>query len=629
MVLFFVLAAISGLAVGAVDAFVLKRGKTKFGTAMVLISDVIGLNVFSVYLIEFIVFYYTNKGVLSLQNDFPYIPWIQAAAVLVTGLVWLLIMGLVDGKIRFAKVEEKPTKKQKKMTVASLILFSIGMVAVFATFWSVSTFSSIAPDQLLVNMVSPKEATSEDVMNTVWTVGVLRAGAFIFAFFLFALSKREVYFKRTDKERRFFTVKVRRIISFVMAVVSLVGGLIYGITAFNLIDLYKFYIKDSTFIEDNYVDPNEVKMQFPETKRNLIHIYLESMENSYLSKDMGGYLDENLMKPLTDLAQEGVVFSNSDLYFGGPISTTGCVWSVASMVNMTTGLTMKPPVAADNYGSPETFLPGAVSIGDILASQGYEQSLMFGAAARFGGLDYYFTTHGNFNILDFYGVKKLGWIPQNYRVRWGYEDDKLFEFAKREITRLNSTGKPFHFVMETADTHFPDGYVGPNTPTPRPNQYSNVIAYSASEVAKFVRWIQEQPFYENTTIVIIGDHLSMDKNYFKNFDEDYLRTTFNVIINPANDLVNIPVERKRNRTWCNIDMFPTILASMGVKIEGDRLALGTNLFSGEPTLMERNGEGMEGWEYVDEQLKYKSDLYNDVILQGVHKPFDPKNITTY
>ena len=36
-----------------------------------------------------------------------------------------------------------------------------------------------------------------------------------------------------------------------------------------------------------------------------------------------------------------------------------------------------------------------------------------------------------------------------------------------------------------------------------------------------------------------------------------------------------------------MDMFPTTLASLGATIEGDRLGLGTNLFSGEQTLAEK------------------------------------------
>ncbi len=38
-----------------------------------------------------------------------------------------------------------------------------------------------------------------------------------------------------------------------------------------------------------------------------------------------------------------------------------------------------------------------------------------------------------------------------------------------------------------------------------------------------------------------------------------------------------------------MDFFPTALAAAGAEIEGDRLSLGTNLFSGEQTLCEKYG----------------------------------------
>lgn len=42
------------------------------------------------------------------------------------------------------------------------------------------------------------------------------------------------------------------------------------------------------FYEEEYVDPSAVKIEFPEQKHNLIYIYLESMETTFLSEDLGG-----------------------------------------------------------------------------------------------------------------------------------------------------------------------------------------------------------------------------------------------------------------------------------------------------------------------------------------------------
>jgi phosphoglycerol transferase len=44
-----------------------------------------------------------------------------------------------------------------------------------------------------------------------------------------------------------------------------------------------------------------------------------------------------------------------------------------------------------------------------------------------------------------------------------------------------------------------------------------------------------------------------------------------------------------NRSVYSMDLLPTVLGAMNVEIEGNRLGLGTNLFSGEETLAEKMG----------------------------------------
>lgn len=272
---------------------------------------------------------------------------------------------------------------------------------------------------------------------------------------------------------------------------------------------------------------------------------------------------------------------------------------------------MKTPDGPNTYGTKDNFLPGAYTLYDMLKDNGYEQTVMFGADASFGGLEYLFQSHGDVKIMDYDYVKKEKMIPEGYKVWWGYEDDKLYEFAKDEITRLYETGKPFNFTMETADTHCQHGYLSPNAPKKYSDQYSNVIAYSSDECTKFIRWIQEQPFYDNTTIVVIGDHLSMDTDFFKNFDDSYFRTQFNLILNPAVDEGEITNDICRSRKWANYDLYPTILRSLGVKIDGNRLGVGTDLFSGDKTIIEEYG-----LDYSNTELQKKNEFYNEKILQG-------------
>ena len=506
----------------------------------------------------------------------------------------------------------RPSGKGRGAALVWTAVPFVGYLCLFISLWGKTEFGDMSIDQLIINLVSPVSGANDtDFVSALEGPVLLTILATSVTVLLFVVLRR-ILAQKQDLPKSRALLFLRRHFAGIASAVILLGGLSYGIYAYHLTDVIHAYLSKSTIIDDNYVDPRDVNIQFPEKKRNLIHIYLESMENSYMSKDLGGFMDENLIPELTQLATEGYSFSHLDQGFGGPQSAVGTTWSVASMVNMTTGLPMKTPTEPNAYGSADNFLPGAYTLGDLLAQQGYEQTLMFGADADFGGLTYYYRSHGDFKIMDYKYAKQNGLIPKNYQVWWGFEDDKLFSFAKEEITRLSQTGKPFHFAMETADTHRPDGYLSPHAPTPHENQYANVLSYNSAQVYEFVRWIQQQPFYDNTTVVIIGDHLSMETNFFEfyDFDEDYHRSQYNVILNPAPSVPQKRDEMMFNRVYANFDMFPTILSSMGVTIEGSRLGIGTDLFSGEKTLFEEYG-----FEYANEELGKMSVLYNREILQ--------------
>ena len=98
----------------------------------------------------------------------------------------------------------------------------------------------------------------------------------------------------------------------------------------------------------------------------------------------------------------------------------------------------------------------------------------------------------------------------------------------------------------------------------------------------------------------------MKNEFFISLDADYVRTTTNLIINPDPSLTYDETVLK-NRQFCSMDIFPTTLASIGCKIDGDRLGLGTNLFSGTKTLFEELG-----FEKVNTEFKKKSTFYENV-----------------
>ena len=94
------------------------------------------------------------------------------------------------------------------------------------------------------------------------------------------------------------------------------------------------------------------------------------------------------------------------------------------------------------------------------------------------GKGQFFKSHEVDRVIDLNYARNNKFISSNYRVWWGYEDDKLYEFAKNEVLRLHSLGKPFSLVIETADTHGREGYLSKYAQRKYDNQYMNVISYS-------------------------------------------------------------------------------------------------------------------------------------------------------
>lgn len=592
---------IPGILLSLVDYFLFENNKKPLAIIKKLLFFIISFNIISLNLVKY-VFNQAQilEGVLYTTTAFPYK---YMAFTLFLGVCFIFAKGVLNSNVSFSKITNKMSKKVLVVSIISVVFFVIGVTFVFFSRWFVNFFGEITPEQFLFNLKSPLKGTASGMSQEILSNPIFKTVTLTTIFLIVLNFNYDIFVVKNHVKIKILSQRYLKLASIVLSFIVLIGGVSYGFGKLRLKEVFSAYLSNSTFIADNYVDPNKTKISFPNKKRNLIHIYLESVENSYLSKDLGGNMAVNLMPELYELSKEGVSFSNNDK-LGGPYQTYGSSWSVASMINMGMGIPLKIPMDGNSYGTSGSFLPGAISIGDMLESQGYNQTIMFGADADFGGLTTYFKTHGNFNIFDYKAAKKKKLIPQDYAVWWGFEDDKLYDFAKDELTRLSKEGKPFNFTMETADTHFPDGYLSPNAEKKHDSQYANVISYSTKETVEFVRWIQQQPFYENTTIVLTGDHLSMDKNFFKDFDPSYKRNIFNLILNSP-----VQTKNSKNREFAPFDMFPTILASMDIEISGDKLGLGTNLFSDKKTLIES-----KGLKTVESELGNNSNFFNDEFI---------------
>lgn len=406
---------------------------------------------------------------------------------------------------------EKDVIILKKNNIFKLLilnfLISINLLLVFSSIWIDGQFENVAMSEIVFHLRVPLNGSNLSlVYSFIWTC---LFPSIILTIVITYIIKKNIFIQFSFK--------------YILIIFSILLPFNFYFFADKIdIPQYLSYMsQDTTLYDDYYVDPSQIEYHFPKEKQNLIYIFLESMETTYFSKELGGALDENIIPELYELQSNNTTFNQS-----GFTMMNGASWTIAAMVAQSAGIPLNLPIDGNSYKNDVAFLPGAYSLGDILGKAGYNQKLMIGSDAIFGGRKYYYELHGNYEIIDYEVAKQKEWITQDYRVWWGYEDSKMLEFAKREILELASQNQPFNFTMLTADTHFPDGYLCPDCPNIYESQYANVMACSSKKVAEFVKWIQEQSFYENTTIVLVGDHLSMDGKFFNQIENDYHRNGY-------------------------------------------------------------------------------------------------------
>lgn len=503
-------------------------------------------------------------------------------------------------------------------TILCGVFVTIAFLLLFAALWFTRSFGAdVGFDAVLFTLFSDLHGVGTTVvweaLLQVFLPTFLCSGATFFL--LICLPKLILREKISDGKRPL----IHRLIAAGLSLILLVSLTWYSVCKAGLDTYVAARLDQTTLFEDHYVDPDTVEITFPEEKRNLIYIYLESMETAYMSVEDGGSSPVNYIPELTQLAKDNLNFSHSD-GVGGGRTTTGSTWTIAAMISQTSGLPLCLPNGIWNNGlnNYSQVLPGVTSLTNILSENGYDQTLMVGSDASFGGRREYFTQHGLDHVYDLFTAREEGLIPSDYWNNfWGYEDLYLFQYAKQKLTEISERSEPFAFTMLTVDTHHPDGYrcaycndqyeeyfaseeLGNK-------QFANVNSCSSKQVQEFVEWIQQQSFYENTTIIITGDHLSMNNTYHNvHTGKDYIRRVYNCIINAPFDAV-----QEKNRNFTTLDMFPTTLAAIGCEIEGERLGLGTNLFSDKQTLYEELG-----YSYLCDEINKISYYYQNNFLLG-------------
>lgn len=336
----------------------------------------------------------------------------------------------------------------------------------------------------------------------------------------------------------------------------------------------------SNFYEENYrVESSDLPRSTQ--KRNLIVIFVESLESNFLIPN------------LRVLANQSVNFSTTQS-FGGHKQVGATSWTIAGIVGYMCGIPLNSPSII-----AKSFLPNAECVSDSLTKMGYNQVMIMGSNDDFAARGAFLKSH-NIKSKDVKYYKNIGALPSDYAHSWGFSDSKLFEFAKDELKNLADSADNFALYLLTNNTHSPDFFIESTCGAIESN-YQNAINCVDLLIGEFIAWIRTQDFYENTTILIVGDHL-MNTNLPLPRES---RKIYNAFINPrfcdlrtksanqkmdCHDSTRCAKSRNddltKSRNLSHFDFAPLILDSLGICTKS--FGLGRNPLLGQ-TLLESNG----------------------------------------
>ncbi|MDR0804837.1 MAG: LTA synthase family protein, partial [Oscillospiraceae bacterium] len=428
----------------------------------------------------------------------------------------------------------------KRKIIRSTLYFAVVaalFIGMFSFRFSARAFSSVQLYEIIFWFIVPGAKSDMSFYTRYYLQALLPALLCATAIFVGrAIMLRHKKVRSVISERAGVTHKYRRFVTKVSALsITIPFFAIYTINPEFWAEGVR-YTNKSNFIENNYVALDKDKVAFGD-KRNLIVIYLESFESSFTSVNDGGAFVKSLMPQLTEYAKTNVNFSGTDK-IGGAVMLPGSTWTSGALFSINTGIPLIPQITPQNIidglnkDTPQQLrVDDMYTLGDALYDNGYNNYFLCGSDASFGARRAFFTSH-HYRVYDYYTAIEDEYIPPDYDEWWGFEDNKLFTYARDCILQAaktaSSNGGNFNFSFLTADTHFPDGYPDNNMPTVfdtdvKSSQYKNVIHYSDERLAEFIEWLSEQDFFADTTIILTGDHLTMDPNLPTEISKDYTR----------------------------------------------------------------------------------------------------------
>ncbi|WP_457674323.1 LTA synthase family protein [Thiolapillus sp.] len=226
--------------------------------------------------------------------------------------------------------------------------------------------------------------------------------------------------------------------------------------------------------------------------KNLVFIIMESFSGQFTGA-LGN--DHGITPRFDELAREGLLFdrmfSNGTHTHQGMFATVACFPNLPGFEYL-----MQEPEGQHQFSG----LPA------LLKPLGFQDVYVYNGAFNWDNQKGFFRNQGMTRFIGRDQVEN----PVFTDPTWGVSDQDMFDQALREFSRLD-TDKPFFAVLQTLSNHTPYALPDPLPVSPVTgfgglDEHLTAQRYADWALGRFFNEAKQQPWYEDTLFVLIGDH---------------------------------------------------------------------------------------------------------------------------
>ncbi|HEY0828411.1 MAG TPA: LTA synthase family protein, partial [Bacilli bacterium] len=349
--------------------------------------------------------------------------------------------------------------------------------------------------------------------------------------------------------------------------------------------------------------------------RNVIIIQMESMQSFLLGYKLDGL---EITPVMNELMREHLYFPAFYQQVGqGNTSDAEFVVNTSFYI---------PPNGAASQVYADKDLP---SLPKVLEKNGYQTATFHTNGVEFWNREEMYTALGFDHYYDqqFFGDEDL--------LMFGASDEVLYNKTVDKLIEMRAAGKPFYAHVISMTAHHPYNMAEEKLRIELPKRFKDTLVgdyissqnYSDYALGLFIKRLKESGLWDESLIVIYGDHLGLAKYMLNHHDKKLMKEIFGRKYGYP-DMLNIPLiiaapgildHTVHEQLGGQVDILPTIANLTGASLE-DHPYFGQDLLNQTYNLLPERYYLPSGSFINNEAVFVPQNGFND----GTEYPLDPK-----